>query len=265
MSQFEWQQIYLETLRDPSFELCLLIGLVSLFLVKRWSYYMYDRLWIENNKSLPQIEFAGYIMSFLHSIVLSSTSISIMLNYKESTISRAHPSETLLFIYKMSSTYSVAYFLTDIIDLILFYDHKNLKYKLSFIVHHILVLLSQMTVYKSNPYVIFISAYSMFVEVSTIFLNIRMFGKMFNNALMFKVGGIGTLITYPFTRIIFMAYNMYMIYYSKIDYFLCFECKWQLIMSCIFVLMLSGQYYIFVMLKKPKNMYTLKTIKKKKK
>lgn len=213
-----------------------------------------------NSKNIASIEFVGYIMSFIHSLMISTTSILIMYNYNENNIMH-HASSTkylnLIFIFKLSTVFSVSYFIVDIIDLILFYSHKNFLYRFSFIIHHLLVLLCQLTVFISSPYITYQSAIGMFIEFSTIFLNIRIFGKIFNNKLLFKFGGIATLIFYPLTRIFpYNVYCLYFTYYSKIDYYLCLECKILLLVSEFFVLLLSLQYFISMM-KNPKSIYVL--------
>ena len=101
-------------------------------------------------------------------------------------------------------------------------------------------------------------------EFSTIFLNLRMFGLVTENKYLYFVGGLGALITYPLTRIVFYIYVIHKTY-SLMDVFvrhLGVNAFRLTLCGQMFILFMSCAY-TFVLFKSPRKMMVLETKNKK--
>merc|ERR1712183_751996 len=108
----------------------------------------------------------------------------IILNYSERDVIRMHishwnkPKFRLPILFKLFNffgAFQTAFFLMDIIQLVLFYRDKPITMRITFVTHHLFALCCCMCIYGMDPYVQYIYAFNTLVEVSTIFLNLRYF------------------------------------------------------------------------------------------
>merc|ERR1719203_619638 len=132
------------------------------------------------------IEFIGYMNSLVHAILNTVISLLIVANYSERDIIQIHIATwnkphfrlpLLLELFKFFGAFQTAFFIMDSIQLLLFYRDKPLSFRITFIVHHIFALCCCTCVYWLDPYIQYIYVYNTLVECSTIFLNLRYFGR----------------------------------------------------------------------------------------
>ncbi len=76
-------------------------------------------------------------------------------------------------------------------------------------IHHILSIIAVNIAYDASGIVAVDVAIALTMELSNVFIIIRKIGKILNNKRMRSVGGIGVLITYPITRLVFGPYGVY--------------------------------------------------------
>merc|ERR1712228_767061 len=122
------------------------------------------------------------------------------------------------------------------------YSHRSLPYRISLIVHHIFSASCACCIYYVDPYISYIYSINACMEFSNIFLSIRYFGRAWNNKSLYFMGGIGTLIFYPLTRLSITVYCSYLAYYGLFYLFIgrsgfCWS-YWQihLYFCCLFII-----------------------------
>lgn len=253
-------QFYYCVYSNASFQLAFIVGLLIFYSLHKIGciLHRYMNKLDENNKKINMnvIEFGCYFISTFHAIMVSTSSTVILYSYNfESSInSTAH---AYVQWYKILSVLSIAYFFVDICYLVFYFQHKTLKYRLLFIVHHTFGILCMSTVFSTNGYVSYITSLNLMIEWSNVFLNIRIFAKIFSSPLVFYVSGIGVLITYPLTRMVLLAYTMHLAMQPELEKFMFPGAKILVLTACTFVYIMSTVYFLFVMMKKPSKMYQL--------
>lgn len=256
------------TFMDHRFQLVFLIGCILFYGLQQSGYIFYQYFNNKNAKNAKKqimkiqmniIEFGGYFMSTLHSVMMSTmaTVITIAYNLQSSIDSTSH---AFVQLYKLLSVLSVSFFCLDSFYLVFYYKHKSWTYRLCFLTHHTLLIICQTCVFSTNGYVSYIAAWNMLIEWSTVFLNVRKLAKIFECSKVFYVSGIGVLITYPLTRLVGLLYIMYLALQSKLDVYVYPGANMFLFFSNMFVYIMSAMFFFIVMLKKPSDMYILKKI-----
>merc|ERR1712204_54874 len=90
-----------------------------------------------------------------------------------------------------------------------FFIPQTPSYRAVMVIHHIFCALVQFPVYIVWPALQVPSALGLQCELSNIFMDIAWFGQQYEHARVYYYGGIGTLITFPITRIIIFPVLMY--------------------------------------------------------
>jgi|ERR1712129_250419 len=152
----------------------------------------------------------------------------------------------------------VSYFVMDAI-LICVYHPRSFKEKATFTVHHLLCGICMSAVFKMHPLFTYLTALNFLIEWSTVALNMRIFAKLYSMERTYFVCGWCVLITYPFTRIAWNAWLMWISFGSYyIPHLVCDGAQYILGGVQCFVCLMSIYYYFCVILANPKKMYILK-------
>ena len=146
----------------------------------------------------------------------------------------------------------------DSIQLMLFYQDKPMSTRITMIVHHILALGCCTALYRLDPYLQYIYACNTLVEISTIFLNLRYFGRQLNNATLYLIGGSVSLVIYPLSRSTLTIYCSYTVYTGLYHLFIGYSGVCVVVACNVFVFFMSLYYSIFVLWANPRAMFRLK-------
>ena len=218
------------------------------------------------------IEFIGYISSSLHALLVTSISLLIAISFSEDdmiqiNIARGNNVEYkepfLFYIFRFLGVFQTAYFLIDSIQILLCYNHKSWSYRIAMLFHHLLSSACSCCIFYIDPYMAYIYALNALIEFSNIFMNLRFFGKSLNNKTMYFIGGLGTLIFYPLTRIPLTIYCGYLAYFGLLNVFVGKSAVLLILSTNLFIFVLSVYYTVFSLFIKPKRMFLLKQKEKK--
>lgn len=235
------------------------IGLFMWYLLDILGCYIHTHYISEYERNKIQKEqFAGHFIGLLHAIMISIASTLVAIQYLPYQALTASPSDTYILIYKYSATWSASYFLLDGIFITYYYD-CTIKKKLAFAVHHFVSGICQCSVLLTHPIITYISALNFLIEWSTVWLNIRIFAKIWRMKWLYFIAGWNVIISYPFWR---MGWNIYMIIISfKSEYLKVYTCNYGSYVlggAEIFVFFLSIYYYLAVIMVNPKRMYDMR-------
>jgi hypothetical protein len=209
------------------------------------------------------------LTAFIHAMLNSVVSCVFLLNHSEMDIiqmnldRQTNPNleiPSTMYVLKLFLTFQAAYCIMDNAQLAMgiIFQRQRIKYRVTLIVHHLLVLLCCSGTFLLDPWCHHFYAKTSLIEVSTVFLHLRNFGKMMDNATIYFVGGLGTLITYPLLRIIIPLRSAYIIYYGPTDRFLSDSLSRPLLVFNGFVFAMSLYYTVFVLWADPTSIYRLK-------
>lgn len=165
--------------------------------------------------------------------------------------------DTLILIFKWCTTFSASYLALDAL-LRCFQHTRSLPEKAAFVVHHLLCFVSACPVFLTNPIITYISALMCLIEWSTVALNVRIFAKLWRLERMYFFAGWAIIILYPFTRIAWNAYLVWISFASEyLTHYITQSAKYFLGGCQLFVFVLSAYYYAAVIMAKPTKMYNL--------
>merc|ERR1719433_1879177 len=141
------------------------------------------------------------------------------------------------------------------------FQRDRIAYRFTLIVHHVLVFLCSSGIFLLDPYIHIHYARISLIEVTTIFLHLRNFGKRMNSDFLYFVGGFGTLFIYPFLRIVIPIVTVYTWGFSDrliLRVFVSDNGINIVIVFITFVFFMSMYYTVFVLWSKPSSIYKLK-------
>lgn len=141
-------------------------------------------------------------------------------------------------------------------------QRERIKYRITLIVHHILVFSCCSGIFLIDPYLHEFYARNSLIELTTVFLHIRNFAKKTGNATLFFVGGLGTLFIYPLLRVFIPIYCSYIAYHGVYHLFVDWGGVVTILVFNAFVFAMSLYYSVFVLWATPSSMYILKRTKK---
>eukprot|EP01084_Bolivina_argentea_P022269 41386_1 len=241
--------IYLENIKDSQFTILVLFGCIAFYIVQKIGENIHFYLIKEQHKQkIPMQLFGTHFQSSVHALLASICSYFILFKYLNRTnemevMDKTDENYIYVIFYKISTVFSVSYFIV-LIPYELFIINQPLIFRIAMLIHHFFGIFCQSLVFLTNPLSVFISAMMVQCELSNIFLNLHAFGLSMDNKYMYFVGGVGALITYPLTRIVFLIYSIYILYNlkHKMMIYISAEGFYLVIIGEIFVILLSSVY-----------------------
>merc|ERR550525_270877 len=130
----------------------------------------------------------------------------------------------------------------------------------SFVIHHVAVGAGMSAILLTHPFLAYVSAMWMMTEGSTIFLDLKIFARIWGIKWLYMVSGVGVLITYPLTRLLWVPYISFsaLMVREYLDHFGCPGAMNVVVMAGSFVTVLSAYYYFAVILAKPRDIVYLR-------
>ena len=259
--------IYFDVITNKTFLIALAVGALGFFLLQKFGETVHSKLVRGSRRSKVSKQLLGtYFQSLFHAIGMSVCSYLVIFKFVDhpeslETVDRADDAYFYVVLYKACTVLSMSYFLM-LTPYELFGIEQSMNFRVTMFVHHLAGILCQAIVLVSNPVFIVVGAMTLQCEASTIFLNMRMFGLTMENKYLYFIGGVGALITYPLTRIVFYWYNIQK-RYALMDTFIDHvgvNAFYLTISSQVFVLCMSIGYTILLW-KSPRKMVFLKTDK----
>lgn len=255
-------QLYMAVLNDRFFQIVFVIGCVFYYILELIGAFLYSKyLSPLKQKSISKYDFAGNVASIVHSLTISFAALLFVYTFKfgdRASDSYENSLANAVNIYRYCSTFSISYFVIDLYFTLRM--DKQSKYIMS--LHHVLSGLMQMPPLISPPSILYVTALEMCIEISTIFLNVRVFGKVFRNTSLYYVSGFTVLVTYPLFRLAFSFYVIYATLISDIGY-MCPSAINILVSVQLFIVCLSLLFF-GRMMKRPSVIYILSEKLKKK-
>ena len=261
--------IYFDVLSNTTFQWSIAIGALGFFLLQKFGETVHSKLVGSNRRrKVPPVLLGSYFQSIFHAIGISVVSVLVIYQFVEDpnslvTINKTDDAYYLVPLYKACTVLSMSYFII-LTPYEIFGIEQRLNTRVTMAVHHICGIFCQAIILVSNPVFIIVGALTVQCEVSTIFLNMRMFGMVMENKYIYFIGGLGALITYPLTRIAFYIFTIQTTY-SLMDTFVDhvgINAFYLTILAQVFVLCMSAKY-TFELWKSPTKMVFLDTDKKK--
>ena len=255
--------VYSDFLSDQRIRWIIVIGVVGFFLFQKFGESLHSKLVMPNHKKkMSKLAFGTYVQSIIHAFGISM--VSYLTLYKSMgrsdylvTINETEDVYFYVWLHKTSALLCMSYFIV-LTPLELFGFEQSMRNRIVMVIHHIASAIAMPIVVMCNPIFTFFSAFTMQCEISTVFLNLRMFGMVMENKYIYFIGGLGALITYPLTRIVVHLYNIQQ-FFSKMDvlvdhvglngFYLC-------MLGQVFVLCMSTGYSLELW-KRPKRMLFL--------
>ena len=160
-------------------------------------------------------------------------------------------------IYRFFLIFSGSYFVVDGVQFVFVRNDKSFKFRVVMVIHHIIVSSIEFLLYYLHPFMCYLFAWELLMEIATIFICLRYFGKQFDNKYVYGIGGVGALLLYPGARCPIAIYIVYLGWNGIVPF--CDRYFWTLgLITSIFVFVLSVYYSIAVIWKNPRKMCFLK-------
>ena len=239
--------IYIAEITDPLWICLFLFGCLLFCIIQRIGQRLHSELLSRTQKqSISDKLFGGQCQSMFHSMMVSIVCITLLIKYRIDNFDAISDAEnSLIAIGRIVSVLSTSYFLViTIYDGFIYRDLPNNE-RIVICIHHILSMLTTAFVYPAKPFGLLLWANIVQVEASTIFLNLRLFGRNFEQKIAFLIGSIGTLISYPLTRIVFLSHTIFLTFSHKVELIgIIGENAVYLVLVCeIFVVLMSTAYF----------------------
>ena len=250
--------IYLPALANESFLVLFCLSQIVLYLSEHWAKNTKKFIAEAHRRSY----FAETILSFIHAVVTSITCV-LQLSFNNSWTR---------IIYSWSANVSCAYFTVHGLNYVIKPDYPN---SMVYALHHLLGFLSVVPITNLNGYylndtgdtecsdtVYFVSAGLHLVEISTIWLDARIFAQLWLKRKLYFASTVLLVATYFPLRVIWLAYLMYIIGISKQQFDGCFGpyAVYVLFTTFGFILLMSFVYSI-TMLRAGSRFFNLKHYK----
>ena len=209
-----------------------------------------------------KMEFVGMSTSLIHSTLSSLVSLYLVLTFSREQMETIPKDDEeaipeLWKMYRFLLIFSSSYFVVDGVQFIFFRQDKSFGFRVIMIIHHALICLIEFSLYHFHPFMVYLFSWALVMELATIFMNLRYFGKQFRNKYVYAIGGGGTLILYPFLRVP-IALHIVNVGWTGIVPF-CDDNIWIWgLITSIFVFGMSVYYTFAVIWRNPKKMCLLK-------
>jgi len=263
-------EIYLDLILNRTFLIALGVGALGFFLLQKFGETVYDKVVRGTRRRRISKQLLGtYFQSIFHAIGMSICSYLVIFKFVDNpemllNVSKDDEAYFYVVLYKACTVLSMSYFII-LTPYELFGIEQTMNFRVTMAIHHVAGVLAQALIVMSNPVFIVVGAMTLQCEFSTIFLNMRIFGMTMENKYIYFIGGVGALITYPLTRIVFYVYNIQRTYalMDTFSVYLGINAFYLTMFSQVFVLCMSVGYTI-VLWKSPRKMIMLKTDRNKK-
>eukprot|EP01084_Bolivina_argentea_P297463 512479_1 len=243
--------IYIEALKNQSFVVLFLLWIMVLSISNDWALTTKKYIGRQTRRNY----FAETFLSFIHAFITSITCMCQL--YFNTKFTRK--------IYSYSASLSCAYFVFHGFKYLSFDSSTNIIY----ILHHLFAFLSVVPITNINAYylqdngeyynvIYFVSAGLHAVEISTIWLDIRIFSKLWQKKRFYFVSTLLLVITYFPLRCIWLGYLMYVIMQYSNVFNGCFgHYALTLLLSTFGFIWLMSFAYSIIMLKSGKKLFKL--------
>ena len=250
--------LYADVFSHPLFFQLFAIGLIFWYSLDVLGCHMfYKCVPLGTQQRMQKEQFAGHFISFFNALMIASSSLFVVLSYTPFAALSADPNETPLVIFKCSAIFSAAYFLLDAIFITMYYKQATTK-TVAFVIHHFLSGICIISCTVTGPINTYVSALNFMIEWSTVLLNIRIFARIWNLERIYFVSGIGVIVSYPLTRIVWNGYLILIAFTSEyVEAYSTYGGGIVLGTAGLFVAALSSFYYFTVILRKPQKIYIL--------
>ena len=260
--------IYSDVLSNPTLISIAIIGIVGFLLLQKLGETVHTKLVSSNRRrTVSKQLFGTYFQSTFHAAGISLVSFVVLFQFINRnayllTIDQTDDGYFYVEHFKICTTLSTSYFLVSIPYELFVIKQRWIK-RVAMSVHHLLGVFALPIIPVSHPIFVLVGALTYQCEISTVFLNMRLFGMAMESQYVYCIGGIGTLITYPLTRIVFYMYTIHTTY-SLMDTFVDhvgIGAFYLVISGQVFVLCLSTKY-TFELWRHPKKTAFLNTRKR---
>jgi len=213
--------------------------------------------------------------AFVHAFLNTMVSIAFLMKYSDrealqfsmgqQRTNQVEEEPLVIMCVRLFLAFQSAYCIMDNLQLFvqMVIQRERIGFRVALIVHHLLILSCCSGIYLMDPYMLHFYARNSLIESTTVFLHIRNFGKAMGNATLYYVGGLATLFIYPLLRVcipissVVAILHNYDIYETFIDN----GGVLTVLIFNAFVFAMSLYYSLFVLWKKPNNIYILKSSK----
>lgn len=245
--------VYIEAFTNVSFLILFALSQMVLYIGNDWA--LKQLVWLTQNR---RSYFAETFLSFIHAII---TSITCCLQLYFNT-------EFTRRIYSYSASLSCAYFVVHGFNYLNFKGTTNIV----FVIHHLLAFVLVLPITNLNSYylqesscsnvVYFVSAGLHLVEISTLWLDVRIFSKLWQKRRFYFVSTVGLVATYFPLRCVWLGYVTYVIVQSREAFDACFgSASLYLLLTTFGFIMLMSFVYSITMLKSGTKLFQLQHYK----
>ena len=206
--------IYVDVLTNRSTQWGMFIGACLFFLLQKIGEKVHLKLVAAHRrKKFPKQLLGTYIQSIVHAFGISVASFLVIYHFAHDphglvTLDNTEVEYFYIVLYKVCSVLSLSYFIFLTMLEVLVIEQVMIM-RLTMVVHHLVSIGLIPIVVMSNPAFALLGALTFQCESSTVFLNLRMLGMAMENKYIYFIGGLGTLITYPITRIVFLVFTIW--------------------------------------------------------
>ena len=216
-------------------------------------------------RGVRDTEFLEYINSLMNALATTIMSLFVMCSYSESdilTISNSLRDNTnyqlplLVILFRFFCVFQTAFFAVSGVQILVGFEKRGWPYRIVLVIHHVICMLCACANYNLDPYLNYIYAINILLEISSVFTALRFFGRLLENATLYGIGGIGVFVFYPL-RVPLTVYCGYTVYFGSVHLFTSPACVFTMLFANLFVCLLS-MYYSIVLFANPKALCVLK-------
>eukprot|EP01083_Nonionella_stella_P014749 41346_1 len=246
--------IYVEALTNQSFLVLFVISQITLLASNHWAQTTTSYAGTEKSRNY----FSDTCISFVHALVTSiACTVQLLFN-----------TQFTRMMYSYSAVLSCAYLIVHTI----FYVPLDTKNSIVYLLHHVLSFMAILPITNANAHylqdsecgnvVYFVSAGLHLVEVSTLWLDARIFCALFGKARFYFVSTLGLVGTYFPLRCVWLGYVIHVIIQSKDTFETCFgEYALHILLSTFGFIWLMSFGYSITLLQDGSNLFRLKHYK----
>ena len=252
--------LYRDAFSSPHFMYIFGIGVCLWYSFDSLGWVIWEHLVaLKYHKKIGKMQFAGNFISITHATMIAGASTLVTTQYSPQQALDASFDEPIITIYKYAATLSAAYYFLDTIFIIISYHYDYpIDKKIASIIHHFCSGICLCSVLLTHPIVTYISALNFLMKWTTVILNIRIFARIWSIRSVYFFSGLGVIISYPLTQILWNSYMIFITLYSEyLTVYACPEARWILGGAQIFVCLVSIYYYLTLIMKNPSQMYRL--------
>ena len=194
--------IFLETFNEPIWWLLFIISIIAFFALQKIGERVYANILTKEQKEkTSKTLFGAYVQGITHAIIIFVGSVIVIFEwlFNDEYVGNS--------VYGYCAIVSCAYYVQMIVYELCI--PQSAGYRLVMVIHHIFCCVVQFPVYIVGPSLHILSALGFQCEISNVFMNIAWFAQQCEHEKMYFLGGIGTLFTFPITRVLLIPLLMY--------------------------------------------------------